>query len=246
MKKLAYTITEVMITLTVVGVVAALVMPNFVGNYRRQIYATTLANNISSFESAMGKLISNSGRFNLLETDAWIETADGTLNSNSEEANIRKFIGKVGSVIQLSYTGERSVVNYYLDGIKDLDDTNINIAGDADLNNAIPFESKNGTTYMFNLVHTQGNENNIMQNGGALTDRAGTIIIDINGKHTPNIMGRDIFKFALATDGTLYPYGGEDIRIFNGVANAGDDCVNDLNGEACANYLVENGFKMDY
>lgn len=246
MKKLAYTIAEVMTTLTIVGVVAALVMPNFVGNYRRQVYAATLSNNISSFEVAMGKLISNSGRENLLSTETWRTIANNTLNSATADADILRFIGRMGEVLPLAYTGVKTVVNYYPNGIKDLDDSDINIASDNDLSSAVPFEAKNGTTYMLNLFHDTRDESDIMQDGGALTDRAGTVIIDINGKKSPNIMGRDIFKFALATDGTLYPYGGEDIRIFNGAANAGNDCVNDLNGEACANYLVENGFKMDY
>ena len=92
--------------------------------------------------------------------------------------------------------------------------------------------------------------------GGHLTECCAYIWLDINGYKGPNKYGRDVFHFALGSDGNLYPGGGADAALFAVQtpleANTrywrnSQQCDTDvLNGFCCAARIIENGWKMDY
>ena len=53
MRKRAFTFAEVMITITVIGVVAALTMPGLVAHYHEEEYVSQLQKALSQFEQGM-------------------------------------------------------------------------------------------------------------------------------------------------------------------------------------------------
>ena len=57
MGKSAFTFAEVMITITVIGVVAALTMPSIVKHYHEKEYVAQLQKSISQFEQAMQNIM---------------------------------------------------------------------------------------------------------------------------------------------------------------------------------------------
>ena len=57
MKKYGFTIAESIITMAIIGVVAALTIPPLTTNYRKQAYTCTLSAAVSNFEKAMSTLI---------------------------------------------------------------------------------------------------------------------------------------------------------------------------------------------
>ena len=71
MKRCGYTLSEVLITLGLVGVISALTIPSLVNDYNKQIYAKTLSVAVSDFEAAMKNMIQKEAKEDLLETAAW-------------------------------------------------------------------------------------------------------------------------------------------------------------------------------
>ena len=86
----------------------------------------------------------------------------------------------------------------------------------------------------------------------------GHISIDVNGKKGPHTLGRDLFKFVLGRDGTLYPdYGLEYSKLHTSWPywkDRDDRCGKNVKnpnlsgvfGNGCAARLMENGWEFDY
>ncbi len=81
MKRKGYTIAEVIITLAIIGVVAALTIPPFVTNYRKQSYATSLSKAVANFENAMTTTMMRDGVNDLFSTNAWKASAANFSNN---------------------------------------------------------------------------------------------------------------------------------------------------------------------
>ena len=92
-----------------------------------------------------------------------------------------------------------------------------------------------------------------------LKEMIGQIAIDVNGDAAPNIMGRDLFLFAIENDGTLYPYGGVDWALANGcdkdslnscdeywAYGSGEGCDSSSGGIYCAGRIQDDGWTMKY
>ena len=96
-----------------------------------------------------------------------------------------------------------------------------------------PFFLKNGAAVFMMPYDNDGtnkkNKNTIINAGGALYNIAAEVVIDVNGKSSPNVIGRDIFKFYLGSNGILYPVGGKDYCnvIFNALKNGVESLSND-------------------
>lgn len=82
MKRNGYTIAEAIITLAIIGVVAALTIPAFIANYRKQTYASSLSNAVANFENAMTTTIMQDGVAELFETKAWKADDDENFMKN--------------------------------------------------------------------------------------------------------------------------------------------------------------------
>lgn len=58
-KGLAFTLAEVLITLGIIGVVAALTLPNLVANYKKQVLVTQLKAEVNIIENSFKKILAN-------------------------------------------------------------------------------------------------------------------------------------------------------------------------------------------
>ena len=71
MKKLGFTLTEALLALAIIGVVAALTLPSVTLEHRKRTYSASLAAAVSDFETAMSTMIVREGVYDLPETRAW-------------------------------------------------------------------------------------------------------------------------------------------------------------------------------
>ena len=60
-KGLAFTLAEVLITLGIIGVVAALTLPSQVANYKKQVLVTQLKAEVNIIENSFRKILANEG-----------------------------------------------------------------------------------------------------------------------------------------------------------------------------------------
>ena len=262
MKKIAYTLAEILITLTVVGVVAALTMPALISSSQNQKNAAALAVAVSDWENAMAAMMSADGATDMFETTAF-KNLGGDLYGYDSDDKIKEFVGEISKYIDIS-NYSKGFQEFY-DGLywKKINGTVNNDYTDGAYTEPLVLTTPKGIVYGISTpdsvkgtIYDNKTETDVLELGGNLNSRAASIDIDVNGKKKPNTYGRDVFSFALGSDGLLYPSGGLDFSIFVN----GDDsdmwdksdsvfqCINltTSSGSGCTARLVENNFKMDY
>lgn len=117
MKKFGYTLAEVLITLTIVGVVAAITIPTFVSNSRNKANASKLSTVISAVENAYTTMMAAEGVNDLTETVYYSIPEDNVgriaelskyLKTSSNDSDAKVCIMKNGVRLEFNYeeTGE--------------------------------------------------------------------------------------------------------------------------------------------
>ena len=53
LKKKAFTLSEILLTIAVLGIVAAMTMPGLISNYKIKVYVVQLEKSLSQFEQAI-------------------------------------------------------------------------------------------------------------------------------------------------------------------------------------------------
>ena len=120
MRKRGFTLAEILISLGVIGVVAATVLPTFVTSHKKQVYEATRKTTESAFENALSAMMASEMAEDLTFTRIWSDNADiyGTLSdyfkSTSATSDIADGVGfrtKSGAVVSIikkteTYAGE--------------------------------------------------------------------------------------------------------------------------------------------
>ncbi len=231
-KKFAFTLSEVLITLGIIGVVAAMTLPALIANYQKKVLE-------QQAKQAYSLL---SGIFNKMAADE--EVTDICLTSfvlnypqNDDEAYtiylpemLNKYIGIIDIHVCSGSSDEKCFIKY--------------------LNN-----NNSGNVEAYWLYIKNGMKMNIeMDRDVGLWGR---LIVDVNGDKAPNTWGRDVFYWHIACGGSpsaIYPRAG--VIYANGNSNDYWKTTGkwDLRcsttetslGSGCTARLMENGWVMDY
>ncbi len=255
-KRNGFTVSEVIITLFLIGVIAMMTIPSVVSDYRKKIYSTSLATAVAGLNSAMTTMIEKEHVNNLLETRAWqdiLGTDEVTYHlTGGDNGNSDNFVREISKNIIVTRPRQEEPGEAYrrFGNSENADDNEFRLADDD-----IVVRSKKGIDYIFRIninsgTHEVKNEVEALREGFNYTENAGEVYIDVNGVNNgPNITGRDFFVFDLGADGRLYPYGGGDYNYYH------DDnlCRNDelrvecgKDARCCSSYMMEFGYNMDY
>ena len=271
MKKRGFTLAEVLITLGIIGVVAALTAPALIMSSRNEANAAKLSVTVSNLENALTTAIVQENVDDLFHTRMW-EGINGDVGNGGNLRNA--FVGNLGRYIVISSSGESS--GFYERGVAAENRTNSwkgLSANGADTGTAFAFGNnflyttfKSGAVVFWNLRHTDTTEETqetMRAAGGSLMNEAAQIFIDVNGSSAPNTIGRDVFAFILGENGILYPMGGNDAsvfrHVFNGVGDSGTwdeagsySCLDNQIGQqgagglGCTARVIEEGYKINY
>lgn len=262
MKKQGFTLAEILITLGIVGVVAALTAPALVQNVGSAQVGPKLAKAVSTFEVANENMLNEAGAPTIQAAGAL--SGDGA----NEEAN---YINALANYMKVKYYDDSSSSDKYSTVVKMYDGSAFkNPKAEQKVNNKVvkisvvglnPVEasnhlalSKDGFLYGVDVDSNVGATKTEYVRRPAITlynktaaeahnTPCGTVIIDVNGKAKPNKMGNDIFLFTLMADGTLEAYGA------NGAWNTGEDKCNQstvTTGNSCGASVLENDRKVIY
>ena len=197
-----FTLAEVLITLGIIGVVAALTIPVFIANYKNKVLLNQAKNAYSKLSNAL-LLVKSQNDYNsyaeLFTPNATNDDLIQELSKNIQMTKIcksaqggcwnwkTKYYKKTyynGNSIYLDYTRSSSAV--LNDGSVILI-SNFNKNGDCNwVNSYVKRDSKGNPL-------KDENGNNIIANDKDY--RCGQIIIDVNGAKAPNQMGADTFDF---------------------------------------------------
>ena len=259
MFKKGFTLAEVLITLGIIGVVAALTTPALVQNIGTAKVGPSLAKAVSTFENANQTMLAQSEA--------------GSITSLSQYVS-SEYIGHGhnGSP-QYSHTTKWSPSTY----VKSLSG-HLKINPDSMLSHHVPsyysydnsshytparghwsshaYSLDDGSMYFYIVPHDSFKVTpaycypNIASN-----QLIGDVYIDINGSAKPNRQAKDIFRFYLYNDGTLRPYGGKSFdrtRYFGSYSHtnhywsSGCNSSSVSNADSCAGSIFENNQKVIY
>lgn len=187
MKK-AFTLSEVMLVLSVIGVIAALTIPGIVQNLQnRQI--TTKVKNFYSLTKQYYSNVAADNDESILGMPSW---------SGSSEVAMTDFF-KTGTVLKNCSNGTGC---WYNSAIKYLNKTDwLNLETLNTMGKLIMFD---GTLVAFNKV---SNDCSATYGNDYLTNSVcAYIVFDINGAPVPNTLGKDVFILWVTRTG-IYPAG---------------------------------------
>lgn len=186
MKKLnAFTLAEVLITLGIIGVVAAMTLPTLIQNHQKQVYATQLKKSINVFENMLNKMKADEGVTELDQLELFSKgvchgwDCDGFDGSNYADFSvIQETIAKYLKTAKICKVGE-CTATYKAETYKTKDNKTLSCQNSRNMSEWLGFYSTDGaiyyvTSYSFNDLY---------------------IIIDVNGEKGPNMYGRDVFSF---------------------------------------------------
>ncbi|MBR6163565.1 type II secretion system protein [bacterium] len=174
-----FTLAEVLITLVIIGVVAALTVPTMIAKYHEQQTVTKVKKFQSTISSALYRAIAENGTVDTWDYEGGADDTPVKLVEYFKPyLNIMKDCGAEygcfydGDLISLNGTGNNGNYDKYTDYYKLIlnDGTTMAIRGD------------------HRTEHCKNNS------------ECGAILVDINGKNKPNIIGKDVFEFAIYKD----------------------------------------------
>lgn len=220
--RLGFTLAEVLITLGIIGVVAAMTIPNLIANYRAHQLSSRFLESYSIIQQVFKQMEADD--ISLLPTD---------YNTGSYYKTFMKYLQAptdcgLGGNIGLSAGNKKSKPCF-----------NSN-AGNTD----VPYKTLDGKTNALSPLFDDGQI--ALQNGSLLLfenniiEQRVYVSVDLNGyNNKPNRWGYDLFTFQLK-DGELKTMGakGTDYPDVNSYCNKSDG--NNRNGIACAQKAKEN------
>jgi prepilin-type N-terminal cleavage/methylation domain-containing protein len=178
--KKAFTLTELIIALGIIGTIAALPVPTLIKNINRKILATQLKNTVGSIQQLVTDEMVIKKTKNLSDTD--FGNSESLLNGHFEIAGPCDDDNKC-------WASNYRFINPINNG-----------AGITVSSEIYSKRLKNGVTIGYTLAQGDSNEEPKASNGeGAF----GIFYVDTNGTDDPNIIGRDMFMFYLTPKGKL-------------------------------------------
>lgn len=227
-QKIAFTLAEVLITLGVIGVVAALTIPTLINNIRNKQFESAFLENYALLKQVSTQIIADNGG-NL--ANAYPANTD-LLDAYASKLKVQKKCTAATAVGDCWAT-----TTYRLNGISTVAMTPASPA--IVLLNGTVVSMEGGGWY--NSACTLS-----WYSGGGSTGTCAMINIDINGPKGPNTMGRDIFQFYQPNASAIIANGSPETDDY--VTGGWDYCnptINDwYNGIACGGrIMVEGGMK---
>ena len=171
--KVAFTLTEVLVTLGIIGVVSAITIPTLINKYQEHVTVNKVKKFYSMINQALLMSIKNNGYI-----DEWQYT------------NVTEFAGYLKPYLKIiKDCGTRSGC-ITIDNYKYLDDS-IN-ATNYNTNKYYKMILADNSYMWFRK--SQSN-NSCVDNDGGWNNVCGLLYFDINGKKAPNTIGKDLFIF---------------------------------------------------
>ncbi len=182
-RRVAFTLAEVLITLGIIGVVAAMTIPTLINKYQMKVFETAFKKQYSAVQSAIDMQFLNNGVSDCYMYWQRDLNAYGAETSQCYElySEIIKYMNlfKIDYSIRDSYARKAQV---QANGGKFV---NSSVAYDSYINTSWAYASNNGAVFLITMFSP-------------------VVIIDVNGEKGPNKWGYDVFFLVLSNhDGNL-------------------------------------------
>lgn len=227
-----FTLSEILITLGVIGIIAAMTLPLLIGNYKKKETITKLKKIYTVLSQLVILSQEDNGPANISTKDA----VDANTVKNFFEIYWQPYLNAPTSAKNgESFYQSNGFVYKYLNG-------NIRDMGvlTSYANGRILFQTYDGTIYFLWMMvweTIKDDDGNIISQTPKY-DSKQTVYVDINGTNNPNTFGKDIFIFVIDFDhNNVKPYG------YN-TNNINDHCSKSSSGFYCAAKIMADGWKI--
>ncbi len=216
-RKCGFTLAEVLITLAIVGVVAALTLPNLIADYKKKSDVVKLKKAYTTLQQAWRRSEVDNG-----PSEHWEDAY--TMGS---QAYFEKY--------WKPYFNNPILCNTYQEcGFED-DLPYVTLNG-LNMDTYVVSPYARSTFYLLD-----GTMYVIFVSGGSDNAASKTVWIDINGSKKPNILGRDLFYFQRIEEQGLVPSGWDE-----SASNVMKNCSLSDSGKYCARRIMMEGWEMNY
>ena len=183
-RRAAFTLAEVLITLGIIGVVAALTLPTLIQNHQKQVYVTQLKKAYSTLNNAINKMAVDEGVVDWAQTQCGYQS--NAFSVESTEDNPYPYINPACTN---NLAKQMNVLKVEADYFADCPEWCVISGG----TNGPAIMTADGITYQFDC------------------SGFGYAYVDVNGiKKGPNKVGRDVFLFGIdSTDNKIIPDGSD-------------------------------------
>ena len=219
MFKKGFTLAEVLVTLGIVGVVAAMTLPSLRSNAQAQSVGPKLAKAMATLELA-NKALLRSEDVESISEGALLSTYDNYFNKLSNNMHIVSF-------------------NY------NVEPEQADLSDYASITKENAFLSKEGFVYFITPMDTDYIDMNLPPH----KRKIGYVFVDINGLAKPNKGAVDIFHFTMWDDGSLRPVGGNEWDGNSNDVTWRTSCKIDKDPSDrayCTGHIFENNLKVRY
>ncbi len=217
----SFTLAEVLITLAIIGVVAALTIPSVVRNYQKTQTVTQLKKAYSTLTNTTNLAIAEYGPIGTWEVQNYNEGGTGKGSVNFTDKYLIPYLRLSKNCGNINTGGCAFTVANLNDGTR-------TIIG----SQAARFFLTDGT---FILVQSYEKESTSFPGGGA------NLYVDINGQKPPNTWGKDAFEFKYyLSSGRFFPpgFGKPRQTILD------SHCNKNLTGSACAALIMNDSWQI--
>ncbi|MCK7521128.1 MAG: prepilin-type N-terminal cleavage/methylation domain-containing protein [Ignavibacteriales bacterium] len=210
-KSVGFTLAEILITLTIIGIVATLTIPALQRAYEKQQIVTSLQTVVTTGNAALKQMAADKGCIDDLHCTGVFERGAKTPVNHTKDVGdelVKYFNVAKNCSNTTNMDCWAASFNNNFDGSGG-NTTTVNSS-----NQIYKFITANGMAYRF-VPQSSCNNNKSNNKTGHMKQMCGTLYVDINGPiKGPNYLGRDIFAFFI-TNGKgalLYPSGR--VRLF--------------------------------
>lgn len=243
-KKFGFTLTEMLVTLSIVGVIAAMTVPTLMSKYQKEAQTVQIRKASQEFANAIDMYITAEGKKSLAATKIF------------DDGGLEDFIDSNLKVVKECDANDASC---FASNYRSIDNTK---------NSAMSCKEKSYVLANSAVicVTTVTRENSVVegpngQQGWLIGTPFLTINMDTNGTDKPNIGGRDMFTFYITRQGELLGVSPASLEADPGYDASNNNwggqgnpispvdqttCTNSPLGEKCLYNLMRNGWKMDY
>ena len=219
MKKFGFTLAEVLVTLGIIGVVAAMTMPTLMSNHQRKVYVTQLQKVYTELSQAAKRAISDNNAISLDETKYNRNNANGAKNFLHDYFNV---VQDCGTDLTPCF-GDSYMTLEGADMTLQTPVVAVSLASGASI-----------SVFHNSLFYRSIDEHGYLQ-----------LQVDINGAEGPNILGRDLFYMELYSDGKVAEsYTGRDYDYAKETCASNENGGG--YGVGCLSVIMEDGWTMDY
>lgn len=232
----AFTLAEVLITLGIIGVVAAMTLPALITRTSDKESAAKLKKIFSTMSQAYMMAKNEYGTMDTWGMQGKITDENGELQYNQDDASV--IITKLSPYLKTTKVCNKVKGCWYEENLKRINGEISSENFDADGKTRTSLILADGSMLSIVGISPDCSSN---RGTGFLKDTCGVFAIDINGSKRPNQIGRDVFQFYFTKEG-IVPYGTE--RETSWIFPR--DCsIKNNQGWGCTAWVIYKG-NMDY